>query len=42
MDRIQLPQTLGMKKPLFSNLPINHREKQNWLIHILFLRQEYD
>ena len=43
MEGLKLPPTLAMKKPpTFSNAPINIREKQNWLIHIQFLRQEYD
>lgn len=38
-----MPQSMIMKKaPNFSPGVINSKEKMNWLIHILFLRQEYD
>jgi hypothetical protein len=33
---------VGMKKPQFSSAVINQKEKYNWLIHVLFIRQEYD
>ena len=33
---------VGMKKPQFSSTVINQKEKYNWLIHVLFIRQEYD
>ena len=42
MDRLKLPETMGIKKPQFAKGAINDREKQNWLIHQMFLRQEYD
>ena len=38
----KMPSTLGMKKPNFSNNTINKREKMNWYIHALFIRQQYD
>jgi Bardet-Biedl syndrome 4 protein len=38
----QMPASMIMKKPTFSNAVINLKEKFNWLIHVLFLRQEYD
>ena len=37
-----LPIPMMIKKPSFSTSVINLKEKFNWLIHILFLRQEYD
>lgn len=36
-----MPQTLALKKPTFDNC-LNACEKYNWLLHILFLRQDYD
>lgn len=39
---LKMPETQTFKKPIFSNLPINNREKSNWLLHILFIRQEFD
>jgi Bardet-Biedl syndrome 4 protein len=32
----------GMKKPSFSSSVLNQKERLNWLIHILFLRQDWD
>ena len=37
-----LPMPMIIKKPSFSSAVINLKEKFNWLIHILFLKQEYD
>lgn len=37
-----MPQSMSFKKPSFSSAVINIKEKLNWLIHIMFLRQEYD
>lgn len=42
MEGLKPPPTIVMKKPQFSNSAINLREKSNWLIHAMFLRQEYD
>lgn len=39
---MKMPTTFSLKKPNFSSAVINVKEKLNWLIHILFLRQEYD
>lgn len=37
-----LPVSMIVKKPIFSSSVLNLKEKYNWLIHVLFLRQEYD
>lgn len=37
-----MPPSMIVKKPSFSSAVINLKEKLNWLIHVLFLRQEYD
>lgn len=37
-----MPPSMIVKKPSFSSAVINLKEKFNWLIHVLFLRQEYD
>jgi hypothetical protein len=31
-----------MKTQAFSMQPINSKDKLNWLVHILFLRQDFD
>jgi hypothetical protein len=30
-----------MKKP-YEMVPINYKDKDNWRLHLMFLRQEYD
>ena len=43
MSGLKMPVSMGgIKKPNFSSAVINAKEKVNWLIHVLFLRQEYD
>lgn len=37
-----MPVSMIVKKPSFQSAVINLKEKFNWLIHVLFLRQEYD
>eukprot|EP00347_Sterkiella_histriomuscorum_P003243 403365040 len=39
---MKMPSSIQMKKPNFSNQPINKREKINWYIHVLFIKQQYD
>ncbi len=38
----RMPVSLALKKPNFSSAVINIKEKMNWFIHVLFIRQEYD
>jgi len=38
---MELPRTVGIKKPL-ELVPINYKDWENWRLHLMFLRQEYD
>jgi Bardet-Biedl syndrome 4 protein len=37
----EMPQTMGIKKPQEA-VAINLKEKDNWLLHQMFIRHEYD
>ena len=38
----KMPVSISLRKPNFSSAVINVKEKMNWYIHVLFIRQEYD
>ena len=37
-----VPNSLQMKKPGFSAAVINAQDKMNWIVNVLFLRQDFD
>jgi Bardet-Biedl syndrome 4 protein len=37
-----MPVSMIIKKSSFVSSVVNLKEKLNWLIHVLFMRQEYD
>ena len=41
MSGIAIPQSIVAKNPIFSASAINSKDRQNWLAHILFLRQDF-
>lgn len=39
---LRVPGSLQMKTQVFSAQAINSKDKLNWLVHVLFLRQDFD